>query len=124
MYVALALMCGLYLLNLYRLPHDDEPAGNLGVPRLLFALVFLSLSLYLMPGLFKTSTGQNQRPAGTVFDWLDSFLLPDTSEALAVETPTGGNQSGRLAWLGNLEKGLKQADDQKKLVFVDFTGLT
>jgi thiol:disulfide interchange protein DsbD len=123
MYIALALMCGLYLLNLYRLPHDDEAAGNLGVPRLLFALLFLSLGLYLMPGLFKTSTGQQQRPAGEVFNWLDSFLLPDASEALAVETPTNG-KSERLAWLGNLDKGLKQAEEQKQLVFVDFTGLT
>src|SRR5207244_2115495 len=65
-YIALALLCGLYLLNVYRLPHDEPPSEHLGVPRLLFSLAFLSLAFYLTPGLFKIGSGQNQRPTGKV----------------------------------------------------------
>ncbi len=106
MYVALSLGCGLYLLNLYRLPHD-EPPEHLGVMRLLFSLFFLSLALYLMPGLFKDK-GEKQRPTGIVFAWLDSFLLPDDTDK----------------WIGSLKEGLKEAKDKRRLVFVDFTGLS
>src|SRR5262249_36494360 len=68
--VGLAVLCSLYLLGVFRLPHDS-PVESIGVPRFLFALTFLSLSLYLAPGLFKSgSEGQNQRPAGKIFAWL------------------------------------------------------
>ena len=109
MYVAIALLCGLYLLNVYRLPHDHEPVAHLGVPRLMFSLLFLSFGFYLMPGLFKQSSGEQQKPTGTLFAWVNSFLLSD---------PSGGG------WIGNLEKGLELARTQKKLVFIDFTGIT
>jgi thiol:disulfide interchange protein DsbD len=130
MYVALTLLCGLYLLGFFRLPHDD-PLDHLGVPRLIFSLLFLSLGFYLIPGLFKHDNGEQQRPRGTVFAWLDSFLLPDEAEEAggpqsnAVRTVRGGAKSGsRFAWIGNLEKGLQEARDKRRLVFVDFTGLT
>lgn len=129
-YVALALLCGLYLLGLYRLPHD-EPLEHLSVPRLLFSLLFLSLGLYLLPGLFKNANGEAQRPNGTVFAWLDSFLLPDAAEvgeelprtSVARAGANGERDSGRLRWLGNLDRGLEEARDKRKLVFIDFTGL-
>jgi thiol:disulfide interchange protein len=111
LYIALSVLCGLYLLGLYRLPHDS-PVEHLSVPRMLFSLFFLGLALYLTPALFKYGDkGKNQRPAGTVFAWLDSFLLPDEAET-------------DLPWMGNLQDGLKKAREQRKLVFVDFTGKT
>lgn len=110
LYVALSLLAGLYLLGLYRLPHDS-PLENLTVPRMLFSLAFLGIAFYLAPALFKSDKGQNQRPAGDVFAWLDSFLLPDDVES-------------ELPWTGSLDKGLEQARTKRKLVFVDFTGKT
>jgi thiol:disulfide interchange protein len=111
LYVALSVLCGLYLLGLYRLPHDS-PVEHLSVPRMLFSLFFLGLALYLTPALFKYGDkGKGQRPAGTVFAWIDSFLLPD-------ETPSD------LPWIGNLQEGLRKARAEHRLVFVDFTGKT
>jgi thiol:disulfide interchange protein DsbD len=125
-YVALSILCGLYLLNLYRLPHDHEPVEQLGVPRLMFSLIFLALGFYLAPALFKTDSGEKQRPTGTVFAWLDSFLLPDarpkTTEVVGSAGRPGG-KSLQLTWTGSLEKGLKEAEDKHRLVFVNFTGL-
>ncbi|HJT75798.1 MAG TPA: hypothetical protein VJ739_01215, partial [Gemmataceae bacterium] len=116
LYVALAVLAGLYLIHVYRLPHD-EPAESISVPRFVFALLFLSLGLYMAPGLFKAGGDQNQRPSGAVYAWVDSFLLPD---------PTGGREE--LAWTGNLKAALGAAraapGKDGRLVFLDFTGET
>jgi thiol:disulfide interchange protein DsbD len=101
------------LLGVYRLPHDT-PAEHLSVPRLLFSLLFLSLAFYITPALFThNAEGERQRPGGTVYAWIDSFLLPDTRPE---------------AWVGNLEYAVARARDhlrrtgEPKFVFVDFTG--
>jgi len=124
-YVALAILCGLYLLNLFRLPHDHGMPESLSVGRLMFSIAFISLGLYLMPGLFKQGDGERQRPKGVVFEWLESFLLPDQSGGEIATTDGAGPRSPekRLTWFGNLDKALKQAETEKKLVFIDFTGL-
>jgi thiol:disulfide interchange protein DsbD len=106
-YVALALACGLYLLGVFRLPHD-EPPEHLGVPRMIFAVLFLALACYLAPALLKLDPDRKQRPAGVVFAWLDSFLLPDKTDHN----------------FGSLQVGLKEAADKRKLVFINFTGVT
>jgi thiol:disulfide interchange protein len=106
-YVALAAACALYLFGLYRLPHDHEPPETIGVPRLGFALVFLALGLYFLPGLFKDDRGRSQKPSGVVYEWVRSFLLPDPS----------------LAWSADLATALAQAERENKPLFIDFTGL-
>jgi thiol:disulfide interchange protein DsbD len=120
-YVALAIACGLYLLNLFRLPHDS-PQESVGVPRFVFGLLFLSLGLYMAPALFKFgSNGQNQRPNGTLYAWVDSFLLPEPTQS-----------KGELAWTGNLKATVDQARvaaasqraSDRRLIFLDFTGET
>jgi thiol:disulfide interchange protein DsbD len=123
-YVALALTCGLYLLNLFRLPHDYEPQTMLSVPRLLFALAFIALGLYLVPGLFKQPNGTAQRPKGVVFEWIQSFLLADPAPPPETANASNGPSSRELGWLGNLQDGLEQAKAEKKRVFIDFTGVT
>jgi thiol:disulfide interchange protein DsbD len=113
MWIALSLLCGLYLLGVFRLPHDS-PQSSIGVPRLLFGFLFLTLSFYLSPGLLKLNhEGENQRPRGSLYAWIDSFLLPEPAQG-----------TGELAWTGNLKAAIDEARRQKKRVFVDFTGET
>ncbi len=109
MFVALSLLCGLYLLAFYRLPHDD-PSEHVGVPRLLLSFLFLGLAFYMLPNLFHDNSGEKQPRNGTVLAWVDGFILTDRTE-------------GGLPWIGNFNEGLKQAHEQKRLVFVDFTGV-
>jgi thiol:disulfide interchange protein DsbD len=72
------------------------------------------LSFYLLPALFKfSSDGEKQRPNGTIYAWVDSFLLPEPGEG-----------KGELAWSGNLAQSIEEARIQHQLVFVDFTGET
>jgi thiol:disulfide interchange protein DsbD len=129
LYVGLSLVCGVYLLGFFRLPHDD-PVEHIAVPRFLLSLLFLSLGFYLLPGLFKDASGERQRPSGEVFAWLDSFLLQDPAPVVLPGMARDGNgpqasrdPAQRLFWLSDIREGLKEARDRQQLVFVDFTGL-
>ncbi|MHB1426218.1 MAG: protein-disulfide reductase DsbD family protein [Gemmataceae bacterium] len=106
-YVALAVACGLYLLNVYRLPHDHEAAESVAVPRLIFGLVFLSFAFYLLPGIFKDDRGRPQKPRGVAYEWISAFLLPDE----------------RSDWGTDLQAALARAEREQKPLFIDFTGL-
>jgi thiol:disulfide interchange protein DsbD len=119
LWIALCVLCGLYLLGLYRLPHDS-PVENLSVPRMLFAFLFLGLGFYLTPALFGAPTEEGPaRPAGAVYAWINSFLLPE-----------GRPGTGGEVWSGNLEGAIAEAKEyelktgKRKLIFVDFTGAT
>jgi cytochrome c biogenesis protein CcdA len=113
-WVAIAFACGLYLLNAYRLPHDEEKP-HIGVPRLLFAVMFLGLGAYLLPGMFKHADGKAQRPGGAVYAWVDAFLLPEPKH---------------LGWGTDLPDAVARvrADAQKsgkaRPIILDFTGVT
>jgi thiol:disulfide interchange protein DsbD len=114
LYVAISVLCGLYLLGMYRLPHDT-PSENVGVSRMLIALAFLGLGFYLAPGLLKSYDKKedkwySQRPTGSVFSWVAAFLLSDVDS--------------ELPWQGKLEPALAEAVEKNRLVFIDFTGVT
>jgi thiol:disulfide interchange protein DsbD len=116
LWVAMALVCGLYLLNVFRLGHD-EVLESVGTPRMVWGLLFLGLAFYILPGMFKGGPdGERQRPGGAVFAWIDAFLLPEPGQ--------GGSMHGDLRWTANLPQAIAQARTQQKKVFVDFTGVT
>jgi thiol:disulfide interchange protein DsbD len=116
LWVALALVCGLYLLNMFRLGHD-EVQESVGVPRMLWGLAFLGLAFYILPGIFKSGAdGERQRPGGVVFAWIDAFLLPEPAR--------GGSAQGDLRWTADLPQAVNQARAARKKLFVDFTGVT
>jgi thiol:disulfide interchange protein len=108
MWVIILFLAGLYLLNLFRLPHD-EPQDHIGVPRMLFGAFSIGIGIYLLPGLFAGANNQKQRPAGTVYAWVDSFLLPEP---------------GHLNWSSDLSAAIEEARRNNETVFVDFTGVT
>jgi thiol:disulfide interchange protein DsbD len=123
MYVALAFACGLYLLGVYRLPHDHESPESISVPRLGFSLVFLTLGLYMLPGLFKGADGDSQRPRGTIYAWVESFLLPETESRKFSPGDSRSGASRQLVWHHKLSEALAEAKRDNKLVFVDITGI-
>jgi thiol:disulfide interchange protein DsbD len=118
LWLAIALLCGLYLLNVFRLPHD-MPLEHLGVLRMLFGLLFIGLGLYLLPALFKSGAdGDKQRPNGVIYAWVESFLLPEST----------GRKGTGLPWSANLKKAVEEARTRSKatrqrtLLLIDFTG--
>jgi thiol:disulfide interchange protein DsbD len=109
LYVAICFACALYLLCVYRLPHDT-PTENIGVMRMMMGLTFVALGLYLMPALFQADAkGNTQKPKGAVFAWISSFILSDNEY---------------LEWKPTLEEGLAEArKNPGKRIFIDFTGI-
>jgi thiol:disulfide interchange protein DsbD len=103
------LMIVAYLLGWFRLDHDSDRSHVSGVG-VVFSLIFLSGSIWLLNGLAGKSLGE-----------LEAFLPPNqvsTANSTAVastETP----------WiLNDLSKGLAEAKAQGKPIFIDFTGYT
>jgi thiol:disulfide interchange protein DsbD len=141
-YVALCVLCGLYLLRLYKLPHDHGGPEHLSVSRLMFSLAFIGLGIYLLPGLFKGADGKPQRPRGVIFSWVESFLLPESNDTPAPapvpgksdSPPTRGGDTlaangskervREVRWGLDLKAALAEARKEKTPVFIDFTGFT
>ena len=103
----LSAMAGLYLLGLLRL-EGVEAGEPLGIPRLLFASLFLIFGFSLLPGMFGSPLGD-----------LDAF----------VPAAASGNSGGRASadagpqWMKNqYREALNLARQENKLVLVDFTG--
>lgn len=101
-WIALAVGCGLYLLGLFRLPHDS-PVENLSVPRFLMASLFLSLAVYMAPALW------HKTPQGVLGRFLVSFAPLDSSLQGEYEL--------------DYEKARARALAENKLLFIDFTGV-
>ena len=96
-WIACALGAAFYLLGFVVLPHDTK-ADSIGVARLLWALLFLSFGLFLLPGL-----SGRRIPA-----FVESFII------------RGDEGEG---WIRNdLPRALEEARKHGKPVFVDFTG--
>jgi thiol:disulfide interchange protein DsbD len=121
-------MIVLYILGIYKL-HHDSPVESIGTPRILFSLFFVTITIWLVTGLFGKPLGE-----------LDAFLPPPDYEQLmnpgtTVTAVAGGialspakqetkDNNGELQWLDNYQQGLKLAKEQNKKLFVDFTGFT
>lgn len=108
-WIAIGLILSLYLLGKFQLSHDAKP-DRIGVPRLMAAIVSLSVSFYLLTGLFGAKLGE-----------LEAFLPPDIYGA-SLSSNSGGE---RLEWMRNdYEAALARARAENKRLFVDFTGYT
>lgn len=116
LWVAILIGMALYLFGLFRTRHDHEAHDHVGPVRILFGLGALGLAVHLTPALFSAGGHDRNRPAGAVYAWVDSFLLPEPSAAEVV--------GGDLAWSGDLRRALDDARSRGGLVFVDFTGVT
>ncbi|HQR05969.1 MAG TPA: cytochrome c biogenesis protein CcdA [Gemmatales bacterium] len=127
-YIGLAFVAGFYLLRVFRLPHDDEDYNqkSVGVGRFLWASIFISLGIYLFPGMFWAPNGQKQRPSGEIFAWVDSFLLQgDDTKPLPMSGKHGSNGSvaQEQKWIGFLNEAIADAKARKRRIFIDFTGI-
>ena len=113
-WVACALGAAVYLLGYITLPHDTK-TESIGVVRLLFALMFLAVAAYLVPGTF----GRPLSPA------LDGFLQTDEADLWVASAP--GQAAGpaeEIAWgLNDWDGALARAAEKDRPVLFDFTGV-
>ncbi|UCF38513.1 MAG: thioredoxin family protein [Acidobacteriota bacterium] len=112
-WLAIGLVMAVYLLGWIRFSHES-PTESIGATRVLFAILFLSVSFYLLRGLFGFSLGE-----------LDAFLPPRDYGAVSGQV-FGSEPAGEEGehWLSNYEEALEVAQAENKPIFIDFTGYT
>ena len=103
------LMIVAYLLGWFRLDHDSDRSHVSGIG-VVFSLIFLAGSIWLLNGLAGKSLGE-----------LEAFLPP--IQVSAANSTTAA--SSETPWiLNDLSRGLTEAKAQGKPIFIDFTGYT
>jgi thiol:disulfide interchange protein len=115
-WIAIAILIVIYLLGKIQLPHDT-PVEKIGVLRLIFAMLFLSIGFYLFTGLLGHKLGE-----------LDAFLppreYPGSASIIGIVSHGGANEAKELYWYSNYEKAQEEAKKESKNLFLDFTGYT
>ncbi len=114
-WLAIALITTAYLLGWFRFKHES-PSDSIGALRVLSAVFFLSISFYLLRGLFGFPLGE-----------LDAFLPPRNYgglQASYLATGVGRQNSEELEWGTDYQAALSKARQQNRPVFIDFTGYT
>jgi len=112
-WVAISILIVIYLLGKIQLSHDT-PIEKIGVLRLIFSMLFLTVSIYLATGLFGNPLGE-----------LDAFLPPREYPGKIQKASTLSSLSNsELFWYDDYNEALKKAQTENKKIFIDFTGYT
>ena len=121
-WVVMSLVCGIYLLGLFRTDHDQKEV-KVGPGRMVLGSGFLVLGLYLAPALF------GHAPDGQIYNQLVVGLLPPKgSETKATSTDpviaiTQEKSKHGVTWGMSYEAALAEARATNKRVLIDFTGV-
>jgi len=109
-WIVLFALCGIYLLGKLKFSEDDN-LGTVGVGRGALSFYFLSLSVYLMSGLFGNPLQAD----------MDAYLPPSD---YGVVTKNRGTGSEDHIWIENYSEALAKSRANGKPMFIDFTGKT
>lgn len=105
LWIAIFGVMGLYLLGMFRFKSDGEPkSSGIGVMRFFLALVSLSFTAYLVPGLW-----------GAPLKATSAFVPP-------LYTQDFNLYGGEQVEYDDFDEGMKAATAQGKPVFIDFSG--
>ena len=140
-WVALAAVCGLYLLGIFRTDHDYEEV-KIGPGRLVGGTLFLGLALFFAPALF------GHPPQSQVWFLVAGILPPDAAELNAASPGSGGGSGGGpvahetkaqspdpetaereqknfhgVPWGMSLEAARERSKAENKPILIDFTGV-
>lgn len=134
-WVGISAMTTFYLLGAFRTAHDD-PSGPLSIGRILWATLFMSFTIYLIPGLwgaplklissfppphhYAESPNNPWHPAHVA----SSKALTGTNRELsALEEKRIQGPDGLLIFKDDLESARRYSKMVNKPLFIDFTGL-
>ncbi len=126
LWIVISALMGMYLLGKLKLPNDSE-VKHVSTPRLILAIITLSFTVYMIPGLWGAplkSISAFLPPMST-----QDFVLGANVQGATVEHNSGKHKYGELfhAPLGldvffDYDEGLAYAQKVNKPVFIDFTG--
>lgn len=133
MFIAIWIVCfglmGIYLLGLIKFQHDD--AGRvISVPRAVIAIIVLSFTLYLFPGLFGAPVSLIAGfPPPQTAEWSENLdMYNSTSSSSDIEkvndTHSARCPKGFDNCFHDYDKAMLYAKEVGKPVMIDFTGWT
>ena len=107
LWIVIFLFMGLYLLNMIRLPHDDDPqpSDRVSTTRLMLALVSISFAIYMVPGLW-----------GAPCKAISAFAPPMSTQDFNLDPDS------KMTTYHNYEEGMAAAARTGKPALVDFSG--
>ena len=107
LWIVIFLFMGLYLLNMIRLPHDDDPqpSDRVSTTRLMLALVSISFAIYMVPGLW-----------GAPCKAISAFAPPMSTQDFNLDPDS------KMTTYHNYEEGMAAASRTGKPALVDFSG--
>ncbi len=132
LWIALALLMGLYLIGKIKFSHDDD-LPHLSVPRTFIAIVVFAFTVYMIPGLWgaplKALSGFLPPPATQDFDL---SRISGNASAAPVQNVSikekkyekvfeRGKHAGLNEWY-DYEQALQVSKELKKPILIDFTG--
>lgn len=114
---------GLYLLGKIHMPHDS-PMPNISVGRLVMALVVLSFTIYMIPGLFGAPLKLiSAFPPPPTYSESPNGLLGSAAPADVKQLPEGAEFGPHgIITFHDYEQGLAYARKEGKPIMIDFTG--
>lgn len=125
LWIVISALLGIYLLGKLKLPNDSD-VKHVSTPRLVLAIITLSFTMYMIPGLW-----------GAPLKSISAFLPPMSTQDFvmsASSAPAAVHSSGNHKYseifhapLGldaffDYDEGLSYAKKMNKPVFIDFTG--
>lgn len=122
-WIGCSILIVIYVLGVYRLKLDS-PVSNVSAFRIVWAIFFATITLYLMTGLFGGKT------LGTLEAFLpspDYELIIGGAEATVTTVPPKGDGKKVVAaeeeWFSDYKTALAEAKRLNKPIFIDFTGV-
>jgi len=139
-WVVLSVVCGIYLLGLFRTDHDHDEV-KVGAGRLVCGCLFLALALFMAPALF------GRVPQSVIWNRLIVGILPPDSREFGANVQLAGGgrdpslkevkatstdpaQAEReekkvhgVQWGMSLDQARELAAAQRKPILIDFTGV-
>ena len=103
-WIVLFVLLGLYLLGKLRFSHD-APLDHVSIPRFFLALASLSVSVYLLPGLW-----------GAPLKGVSAFVPPLSTQDFSLYEP------GKFTHFDDYDEGMQYAAEHNMPVLLDFSG--
>ncbi|MGN6396632.1 MAG: protein-disulfide reductase DsbD family protein [Mucilaginibacter sp.] len=132
LWIALALLMGLYLIGKIKFSHDDD-LPHLSVPRTFIAIIVFAFTFYMIPGLWgaplKALSGFLPPPATQDFDLsrISAGTASEPVQNVSIKEKKyekvfeRGKHAGLNEWY-DYDQALQVSKELKKPILIDFTG--
>jgi thiol:disulfide interchange protein len=110
-WIAIAMVTGMYLLNVFKMPHDT-PTDSVGPLSCMFSLAFFGLAAYITIGVFSATP-----PNGALWAQIEPFAPPRLEVSGLSATHNG------LKYALDFDAAVTEASNSNKPMFLDFTGV-